>query len=261
MKAASLLLPLLLAACASAPSARADDPSAAAVDAQLPRYHWRLDQATGQDGKRIEALFARPDKPLQLDFANGHVHVSNACNAIGGSYRLENGHLHVDALMHTMMACMNASLNALDHEISRTLAGTPAVRLENAAGTPHLFLVTAGGDTLDFAGVPTPETRYGGPGQTLFLEIAADTQPCPHPLVPGKQCLMARERHYDAQGLATGAPGPWQPLYQDIEGYTHEPGVRNVLRVKRYAVAHPAADAPAVAYVLDMVVESEQVRR
>ncbi|MES1154129.1 MAG: DUF4377 domain-containing protein, partial [Rhodanobacter sp.] len=53
---------------------------------------------------------------------------------------------------------------------------------------------------------------------------------------------------------------PWQPLQQDIEGYVHEPGVRNVLRVKRYPLQRPPADAPSSAYVLDMVVESEIVR-
>ena len=68
-----------------------------------------------------------------------------------------------------------------------------------------------------------------------------------------------RERHYDVNGLKVGEPGEWQLLYQDIAGYTHEDGVRNVLRVKRYVVKNPPADAPATALVLDMVVESERV--
>jgi hypothetical protein len=68
-----------------------------------------------------------------------------------------------------------------------------------------------------------------------------------------------RELHYDAQGLRVGEPGLWQTLAQPIEGYEHHPGVRNVLRAKRYVVASPPADASSVAYVLDMVVESETV--
>ena len=51
-----------------------------------------------------------------------------------------------------------------------------------------------------------------------------------------------------------------QPLDQDIEGYTHEDGVRNVLRLKRYTVKNPPADGSSIGYVLDMVVESELVR-
>ena len=55
--------------------------------------------------------------------------------------------------------------------------------------------------------------------------------------------------------------GEWQFLYQDIEGYAHEPGMRNVLRLNRYTIANPPADGSSVAYVLDMVVESEMVGR
>ena len=94
----------------------------------------------------------------------------------------------------------------------------------------------------------------------MFLEVAPNTTPCPHPLIPDKSCLLVRERHYDAHGLRSGQPGPWQPLQQDIEGYVHQPGTRNVLRVKRYALKQPPADAPSSALVLDMVVESEIVK-
>jgi hypothetical protein len=123
-----------------------------------------------------------------------------------------------------------------------------------------LRLSTESGDTLDFFGAPTAETRYGGAGETVFLEIDAQTQPCSHPLILNKHCLKVRERNYDSNGLATGTPGEWHPLYQDIEGYTHTAGVRNVLRVKRYAIKNAPADAPSQAYVLDMVVESEIVK-
>lgn len=36
--------------------------------------------------------------------------------------------------------------------------------------------------------------------------------------------------------------------------------MRNVLRINRYAVKTPPADASAYAYVLDMVVETERVK-
>src|SRR2546427_3924036 len=44
----------------------------------------------------------------------------------------------------------------------------------------------------------------------------------------------------------------FENFYGNIEGYTHEDGVRNVVRVKRYEVKNPPADAPSQAYVLDM---------
>ena len=74
------------------------------------------------------------------------------------------------------------------------------------------------------------------------------------------QCLQVRELKYDKNGVAVGTPGEWQPLSQNIEGYTHEAGIRNVLRVKRFNVKNPPAGAPSTAYVLDLVVESEVVK-
>src|SRR3546814_10465128 len=82
---------------------------------------------------------------------------------------------------------------------------------------------------------------------------------CSHPLIPNQQCLKVREIQYDAHGLKTGH-GDWQAFYSDIQGYTHQPGVRNVLRIRRYERQPVPADASRYAYVLDMVVESAQER-
>ena len=62
---------------------------------------------------------------------------------------------------------------------------------------------------------------------------------------------------FDEKGLKVGTPGAFGNFYATIEGYTHQPGVRNVLRVDRYEIKNPPADAPSQAYVLDMVVESD----
>lgn len=262
----SLPLAWLLAACSAAPSpdtpAGATDASAVPaepVDADaLGAYHWRLSEARDAQGATIDALFPNAEAPLQLDFTEDHLAVANACNRIGGPYRLEDGRLQVSRLAQTMMACPDARLAAADPAIGQRLESSPRVRLQ-AGEPPRLSLATDGGDTLVFDGHPTAETRYGGPGETVFLEVAPQRAACQHPLIPDMQCLRVRERHYDAQGLVVGTPGEWQPLYQEIEGYTHRPGVRNVLRVKRFEVKDPPADASALAYVLDMVVESETV--
>ena len=273
MRSHLLLLTFALAAFATAPAAsitRATPPSSvppgatpntATPDAALlGGYHWQLTQATDHYGRRIDALFVRPDKPLQLDFADGRISVRNSCNGMGGSYRIENGQLVVGPMMHTMMACTNFSLNRLDSLIGVRLSVRPAITTTDSGGTPLLHLRTTAGDTLVFTGVPTPETRYGGPGVTEFLEVSPQTVPCGHLRKPGPQCLDVREVHYDANGLKTGTPGNWRVLRQGVEGYTHRPGVRNVLRVQRYTVKHPPADTSPDAYVLDTVVESELVR-
>lgn len=234
---------------------RAVPPTTAAkpVDAAaLAGYHWRLQSATDMHGERIAALFARPDRPVQLDFADGRLSISQLCNASSASYRIEQGHLLLGPVLSTMMACAQPALGALDKAVVQRLTGGPALSLDREGAMPQLKLVTPDGDVLQFTGHPTPETRYGGPGATVFLEVAPHEVPCDATAPRGPTCLNVRERHYDANGLAAGEPGPWHAMAGPIEGYTHEPGVRNVLRLKRFATGASAGDA----YVLDQVVES-----
>ncbi|WP_426662853.1 DUF4377 domain-containing protein [Rhodanobacter aciditrophus] len=290
MRVHLLLLPLALAACATTPAANGNratathgpasgigpgptpgtspsPTSSAASSATVPDaallggYHWQLTQATNRYGQRIGALFVRPLNPLQLDFDNGRISVRNSCNGMGGSYRIVDGRLVVGPLAHTMKACANFALNRLDGLIGVRLGIRPTITATRSGGTPLLHLHTSAGDTLVFTGVPTPESRYGSPGIVEYLEVAPQTVPCSHPRASSSQCIDVREVHYDANGLRTGTPGKWHLLLQPIEGYTHQPGVRNVLRVKRYALKHQPPDTPTSAYVLDMVVESELVRR
>ena len=243
----------------AATPASAAAPAASDANAQLGRYHWRLRDATDANGKRIDALFVQADKPLQLDFADGHIAVANACNRMGGGYSLEGESLTVARMASTMMACADPKLMALDGEIGKRLEGASKLTLLTG-DTPTLTLANGAGDTLVFAGEPTAETRYGGPGERMFLEVAAHAKPCSHPLIPDMQCLQVREVKYDDQGLKVGTPGEFGTFYDAIDGYTHEDGVRNVLRVERYTIENPPADGSRYAYVLDMVVESENTR-
>ena len=269
-----LALPLLLAACpdsgsnapaaetASAPASTMATPASTATpassdaNAELGRYHWRLQDATDTNGKRIDALFVRADKPLQLDFADGRIGVANACNRMGGGYSLEGESLTVARMASTMMACADLKLMALDGEIGKRLEGASKLTLM-PGDMPTLTLDAASGDKLVFTGEPTAQTRYGGLGERVFLEVAAQAKPCSHPLIPDKQCLQVREVKYDDNGLKVGTPGAFENFYDAIEGYEHKDGVRNVLRVDRYTIKNPPADGSSQAYVLDMVVESD----
>ena len=262
----AILSILAVAACsrtpqpATAPAPGAGPASAAvpaAADATLVRHHWQLASASDRTGKRIEVLFARADKPLQLDFDAQGLSISNTCNRMRGSYSVAHGKLDIGELAATMMACADPALTALDAAAGRYFRGPLGMVLDNAGASPQLTLTTGAGDTLTFDGVPTPESRYGSEGEIVFLEVAPQERPCNHPLMPGVQCLVVRELHYGASGVREGEPGPWQVLGQPIEGYSHEAGFRNVLRVKRYRIANPPADASSVACVLDMVIESE----
>lgn len=262
-----LALPIALAACTkpteetpppAAPTIAPAVSDAPAVPAQAPPlagYHWRLQDAKTAQGQRLDALFVRPDQPITLDFSDGRIGVSNTCNRMSGGYALDGDKLTINRMASTMMACADSKLMALDQEAGKRLEGASTWALQTG-DAPRLTLTNAAGDVLAFKGDATAETRYGGPGERAFLEVAAQTKPCSHPLIPNKQCLQVRELSYDEQGVKT-ASGEWQNFYEDIEGYTHEAGTRNVLRVKRFKRNPVPADASDTAYVLDMVVESE----
>jgi heat shock protein HslJ len=257
-------LATLLAACSTAPGG--DEPGTPAAtppvasapgNVPLEAFHWDLASASDPRGAAIATLQPLPDRPLRLDFSQGRLGVSGGCNRIGGAYQREGDALRVGPLMQTGMACADRRLMDLDAAIAARLQGT--LQASASAGEPpRLVLTAANGDTLAFTGTPTPQTRYGSEGTTVFLEVAPQRQPCSQPLIPDRQCLQVRERTYAGDGTLA-SQGEWQPLYQQIEGYTHVPGTRNVLRVKRFAVRNPPADGASVAYVLDMVVESELV--
>ena len=278
MKLHLLLLPIALAACTSgAPDANtaatpvtpttattpAETPAVAPMtldDATLSRYHWQLAEATDAQGARIDALFVAGAQAVQLDFSGQRLAVSNTCNRMNAGYRLTGEQLQVDAIVGTLMACEDPNLMALDKVVSTRLEGNAGVTLTGSEEAPRLQLTTASGDKLVFDGTANADNRYGGAGEQMFMEVGAKTVPCNNPLMPDKQCLQIREVTFGEDGTRSGTPGNWQPLNQDIQGYTHEAGVRNVLRLKRYAVANPPADGSSIAYVLDMVVESEQVK-
>jgi heat shock protein HslJ len=265
-----LLLPLLLclslAACARGPTAGPEPVGTAAAQdgggsaaTLLPGYHWRLQEATDAAGKRIDALLVRRNQPLQLDFADGRVAILNACNHIGGAASIDGDTVRVERLVSTKMACLDPALSALDGAISARLSGSAKIALERR-DPPLLIWTTADGDVLRFAGTPTPETRYGHPGEIVYLEVGPQTKPCRPGLSPNDvNCLVLRERRYDAEGQPVGEPGPWQTQALNIEGFTHEPGIRTVLRVKRFPIRNAPADTPQVAYILDTAIESEMV--
>ena len=174
---------------------------------------------------------------------------------MSGGYRLDGTTLTVARLVSTMMACADPALMALDREVGGRLEAPLQATVATGA-TPTLTLATAAGEQLVFEGVLTPQARHGGPGERLFLEVAAATRRCPDPLIADRQCLQVRELHYDERGLRVGEPGEFQHFYGHIDGYDHVPGVRNVLRVDRWTLEDPPADGSRFAYVLDMVVES-----
>jgi heat shock protein HslJ len=245
---------------ASGPAGAAPSPHRRAADPALVRamqdHRWTLQSATGDGGRPIEVLQV-PEQRSVLRFDGARLNVQGGCNTMNGDWRLSpQSQLRVGRLAATMKAC-EAPLMAADTAIAALLAQPLDASIE-AGDAPVLRLVTPDRQTLRWSGQRTPRSLYGAPTRQ-FLEIAPQRVACTPTLMPPTTCLQVRERRFNAQGLRVGEPGPWRAFYGDIEGYTHEPGVRNVLRVDRYKRPNPPADASAYVYVLDLVVESAVV--
>jgi len=258
---AALLLALAAPALAIAaeptqptPQRRAADP---AVVRTLQSHHWTVQSATDAAGQPIGAL-TLPGQAFVMNFDGARFNVHGGCNPMNGSWRVSpQGHLMVGRLAATMKACP-APLMQADSALSALLAQPLNVEL-SPGGAPGLRLVSPGRETLTLVGQPTPESLYGA-ATRIFLEVAPQTVPCQPGVGAPTQCLQVRERRFDKQGLRIDPPGEWRAFYSGIDGYTHKPGVRNVLRINRYTRTKVPADASAYVYVLDMVVESELVK-
>lgn len=267
LAATSLVLAGSLLGCSMPASTPASVSSAPAVSKQpgassatLQANHWQLKQALNAQGQPQPQWLrnAPAAKPMQIDFLPGQMlSVQNLCNNMHGRYSLDGAKIRVERMASTLMACGDQELMALEHRVGSLL---PQARQWQISGQSplQLELQFEDGTRWQLEGQPTHESRYGQ-STRIFLEVAAAKVPCNHPLMPNAQCLQVRSIDYDAQGIK-GKIGEWQVLHDQIEGYQHEAGTRNVLRLKRFERPNPPADASRYLYVHDMTVESELVR-
>jgi len=241
------------AASQPSPPRRTADP---AVVRTLQAHHWTLQSASDAAGRSIEALLPA-GHPIVMSFIDARLSIRGACNQLNGSWRLSpQGQLMIGRLAATMKACEPTLMEA-DTALSAALAQPLGVELTPGAA-PSLRLSAGSQQALTFSGQRTLRSLYGEP-KRIFLEVAAQTVDCTLPSGEAGRCLQVREVRYDDQGLSKGQPGPWRAFTGRIEGYTHTPGVRNVLRIDRYERKSAPAGQRSAVYALDLVVESETV--
>ncbi|WP_404302198.1 DUF4377 domain-containing protein [Alicycliphilus denitrificans] len=248
----TLALAALMTACTSTPS----QPQAGAPD--LAAYDWNLTAALDAQGRPDGRWLPAGHDPLQLHFEGQQLSVRKLCNLLGARFGTRGDEMQLAQPLSTKRACADPALMQLEQRVGAQLPTVQRYQL-HAGGTPRLQLFFADGSRWELAGQPTPQTQYGGPGERMFLEVAPERVACSRGPVQTAQCLRVRELRYGDNGVKTHV-GPWQPFYDEVQGYTHEPGVRTVLRLNRFKRQNAPADASAYAYVLDMVVESERVK-
>lgn len=220
------------------------------VAPDLQNYTWRLVAVTGPGSAPLQPAANK----LVLNFlTNNNVNVQGLCNTLLGRYAQNASNLNIQPLASTMMACPDQQGMQLEHKLAQQLP--QAQTWQFIAGDPaQIKIVFANQQSWLLDGTVKSEAIYGKP-DIVFLEVAAQDKPCSHPLQPQARCLQVRKVVYDAQGLKKEV-GSWENFYDAIDGYVHEPGVRSILRLKRFTNQHAPADASRYVYELDMVVES-----
>ena len=232
----------------------------------LQAYTWHLTQIVRPDGQTEPAWHSDDpayDQPLNLSFSDHTVAIQGLCNVMNAGYSLHNSQIHFNQAAGTMKMCADPELMRYERQVAQLLPTATTWSLAAAAqgaqntqkAAPVLTLHFDNGDVWRLAGEQTYKNKYGSKPERVFLEVAAKTEICPQ---SGQSCLRVRPVHYDAQGLQIGH-GEWALFPPTlIEGYTHEPGISNIVRTERYQVKDMTDQQKHEIYVLDMVVQSTQ---
>lgn len=234
---------------------------ASASDERITDWHWRLDRAVDPAGVTDTRWLRPSNMPVTLTFGDQILSIAGLCNVMNAGYRVADDDIRIGQVTSTMRMCPDESLMRYEQALGQRLpmaTNWHITQMPDQAGRPNLTIKFQDESQWVLTGVPTSAAKYGSPGEIMFLEVAPQTVACSDPLMPQRQCLNVRTVHYDAAGIKQGY-GPWQLFYGHIEGFQHQPGMRNIVRVKRYTLQQPPADASQYAWVLDLVVESETV--
>ncbi|MBS3021178.1 hypothetical protein DJFAAGMI_03942 [Comamonas sp. PE63] len=227
--------------------------------ASLTAYHWKLQQAYTPAGNEDQSWFLSSSQaPIELDFVDQRVVVKNLCNVISSAYSIEGQRINLQRGMSTLRACNDNQLMMLEQQVARILPTAKQWKVQlagSAAEQPRLTLQFIDGTRWQLNGKPTAQTQYGSAPERIFLEVAPERKACSHGVIKDYQCLQVREIRYGDNGVKTYT-GQWENFYSEIEGYKHEAGVSNVLRINRFKRQNVPADASSYVYVLDMVVSS-----
>lgn len=201
------------------------------------------------------------DQPIVLSFDDQQrLSIATGCNTQGTSWKIEKGQIVTTDLTSTMMACPPELMQ--QEQFSSTLFAKrhiPFVLNTQDSNKPTLTVMTATGQKVVFEGKMTAEAQYQTQAEVIFLEIAPDTKQCSG--VAPQACLQVREIKYAENGVKLTTDQNWSLFYDKIQGFTHMPSERQVVRVKRYEIKNPAADQPKYAYVQDMIIERETMQK
>ena len=253
---------------ADAPISDSNPPDTTATDAamtpeqqlldNLASYRWTLTSARDDEGQPITELMSIKDQVILSFNQNQGQHTvsySVGCNTMSANYQLQGFSLTTEDSMSTKMSCQE--LDRAEDKLNDIMEGDSQLNIASG-DTPTLTQVTDDAETLVWTGRMTSQAKYNSKGETLFWSVDAQTKPCVGD--SSQQCLQIKPVTYDEQGIKV-SEGKRVEFTGTIEGYKHNSGQDEVLRLQRYALDTADNSATAKhAYVFDAVIESTRVK-
>lgn len=195
---------------------------------------------------------------IQISFyKNQNFSIFTGCNQQSGSWGLSDQTITTSALRSTMMMCSSQLM--LQEKQAVDLFGQSElhahINLEQK-NSPELQITDKSGKLYNFKGKTKPEVQYKSQAEIVFLDIAPTTKPCSKN--PNMHCLQVKEVKFNEQGVQTYIDQNWKIFTETIEGYTHDPKVKQTIRVKRF---YNKEVTPQYAYIYDMTVQQEVIQR
>lgn len=236
----SFLLAFAVVGCGSAGSGDNVEPDIESSPS-LDGTSWVL-QAFGPDGSQTPVL---PDTTVTLLFEDGRVSGSANCNTYFADVTQDGSALSFGPIGSTRMACPEPIMQQENDFLAAMASVNHYVVAEGQ------LTLTYDGGLLIFATAPAGETEdevdadADGTIKTLF--VGPELVDCVG--VAPQQCLQVKENEAD----------DWTLFYDQIEGFTHEPGFIYELRVQETTVENPPADASSLALSLVEVVSQTAV--
>jgi heat shock protein HslJ len=200
----------------------------------LTRTRWSLDVS------QLPAPAPEDRSAVRLEFSADRLSAHSGCNTGVGSYRLEGDTLVLAGAMATTRRACFGPVAAFEPVFFDLLGSRPTVQNDGGA-----LLLESSQGSLRFRRVPMPSES----AVQKFVYVAAERAPCVG--VAPKQCLQVRDT----------PDQPWRLHYDEIVGFTPEPGIEYRLRILEDTVANPPADGSAKRWFLDLVVEQRVVRK
>lgn len=228
------------------PNSAATAPSQTAI---LAGYFWDMDAAFDKSGVAQPFWFSKDLQPVRLTFSeDGQAFAQNACNSLNWKFTIaEPEKIAFTPTVATAMGC-NEELTQRENLVRKGIPQTHRYSLKatSATGPERLTLYLADGSRWEFKPTPTPETRYGGPGRQIELEIAMDTVPCEPQSI--QQCLKGRQVRWE-KNTTKVCLSDWEVLKAGVEGYQPTPERHEIIWVQAYPLNGVSNKASRFVYI------------